>query len=172
MSGPMRIVFSILGAIGNILSLIVFTRPSMMKTETNYILIGKFFLHILTKIIYVFNENYHSCLIFQPLQPVTYSYVSHAFPVVSVLLWKLLFTEFTQLLNFSISFPTQLAFFWLSLWLFTDIWFLPDISRVPKGNKVLPESNGLLLLLSLHHLSLAFQQCLNIHGRPIKMVCL
>ena len=48
-SGPMRIAFSILGTIGNILSLIVFTRPSMMATETNYILIGKF----LTKIIYV-----------------------------------------------------------------------------------------------------------------------
>ena len=42
MSGPMRIVCSILGTIGNILSLIVFTRPSMMTTETNYILIGKF----------------------------------------------------------------------------------------------------------------------------------
>ena len=41
-SGPMRIVFSILGTIGNILSLIVFTRPSMMATETNYILTSKF----------------------------------------------------------------------------------------------------------------------------------
>ena len=49
LSGPMRIVFSILGAIGNILSLIVFTRPSMMTTETNYILIGKFLFTFLQK---------------------------------------------------------------------------------------------------------------------------
>ena len=72
-------------------------------------------------------------LIFQPLQPVTYSYVLHAFPVVFVLLWKLLISDLTQLLNFSISFPTQLAFFWLSPWLYTDIWFLPDICI--KGSK-------------------------------------
>ena len=60
LSGPMRIVFSILGTIGNILSLIVFTRPSMMTTETNYILIGKFFIYSLTKIIYVLmSGSYH-----------------------------------------------------------------------------------------------------------------
>merc|ERR1711971_1126825 len=38
LSGPIRIVLSILGSIGNILSLIVFTRPSMMTKEINYIL--------------------------------------------------------------------------------------------------------------------------------------
>ena len=40
-SGPIQITLSILGVIGNILSIIVFTRPTM-KSDINFILIGKY----------------------------------------------------------------------------------------------------------------------------------
>ena len=40
-SGPIQITLSILGVIGNVLSIIVFTRPTM-KSDINFILIGKY----------------------------------------------------------------------------------------------------------------------------------
>lgn len=77
MSGPIRTTLSILGTIGNILALIVFTRPSMGKTETNYILIGKKFE--ISNVLWVVNFNIDTveCLsiisVFQLLHPLTWS---------------------------------------------------------------------------------------------------
>ena len=42
MSGPIRIVLGIIGAIGNIVSIIIFTRPHMTKSDVNFVLIGKY----------------------------------------------------------------------------------------------------------------------------------
>ena len=41
MYGPVLVTIGVLGVIGNILSLVVFTRPTMNKSAINTILIGK-----------------------------------------------------------------------------------------------------------------------------------
>ena len=41
MYGPVLVTIGVLGVIGNIISLIVFTRPTMKKSAINTILIGK-----------------------------------------------------------------------------------------------------------------------------------
>ena len=53
MCGVFLSTFSILGIIGNILSIIVFTRPSM-RTDSNLILSGKIFIFALAILVVEF----------------------------------------------------------------------------------------------------------------------
>ena len=57
MSGPIRILVGVIGAIGNILSIIVLIKQKARKTDTDIILLGNQFLNnlgSLQKYIYIF----------------------------------------------------------------------------------------------------------------------
>ena len=41
MSGPLRILLIVVGGLGNMITIFIFTRPHMRKSEINYVLIGK-----------------------------------------------------------------------------------------------------------------------------------
>ena len=52
MYGPVLVPIAALGIIGNILSIIVYTRPSMRKSAINIILIGMYYLHLIEYILW------------------------------------------------------------------------------------------------------------------------
>ena len=57
MYGPVLVPIAALGIIGNILSVIVYSRPSMKKSAINIILIGLF----LCLILFIWEENIMGC---------------------------------------------------------------------------------------------------------------